>query len=281
VLLVDNGSQPADYEKLTNAFGGNPCVELLRIERNCGYVGGVNHGLTRASQLNPGYYLVMNNDTIIDPLAVTHLVEAAQRHGNRAIVSGKVYYFDHPNTLQHTGVVFTNPRYCTTSYPGRNQPDEGQFDQELERDSLDDVFWIIPADVFSQVGLYSHHFFLYAEQGDYAQRARRLGFKLIYTPHAKLWHKESMTIGGGNPKALHIQYWRGKGSFIFFFRNLKFRYFVAIATRQVTKHLYKALLGKPQLRPYSRARLRGYWAGFVWLFTRKPDRGYNPYLIKK
>ena len=38
-------------------------------------------------------------------------------------------------------------------------------------------------------------FFLQAEEYDWQARAKKLGYKIMYTPHAKLWHKESMTIG--------------------------------------------------------------------------------------
>lgn len=278
VYLIDNGSKHDDYQRLLDSFGGNPRVQVLRIEKNCGYVGGVNHGLEEAIKVNPNYFLIMNNDTIIDKHAITELVGAAKRHSNRAIVSGKVYYHSHPDTLQHTGVVFKDPRYLTTSYPGQNQKDVGQFDEELERDSLDDVFWLFPSQLIKDIGLYCNYFFLYAEQGDFAQRARRSGYKLIFTPNAKIWHKESMTIGAGNPKALRVHYWRGKSSVIFKYRNLKTKYFIVGLINAILKTIAYLILRRNGKRSFHVARLRGYFAGVLWLFNKKPDTGYNPYV---
>lgn len=278
IYLIDNGSAQDDYQKLTNAFGSNQQVKIIRIVNNCGYVRGVNHGMKTAMKDNPDYFMIMNNDTILDKEALYYLLDAAKRYNNKAIISGKVYYHDHPDVLQHTGVVFTDKRYLKTAYPGKNKKDIGQFEKEEERDSLDDVFWLLPKNIVEEIGFYSEYFFLYAEQGDYAQRARRKGYKLIFTPKAKIWHKESMTTGGGNPKALPISYWRGQGQFVFAFRNLKRKYFFISVLRKMLKLLASSVIHSTSTRKSSAATLRGYLWGLKWLFIRKPNDGNNPYL---
>jgi GT2 family glycosyltransferase len=278
VFLVDNGSQHEDYNALQQAFNSNPKVSILRIEKNTGYVGGVNFGLESAALENPGYFLVMNNDTIIDEKAVSTLVGTAERYNDNAIVSGKVYYFDQPDVIQHTGVIFTDKRYLTTLYPGKNERDTGQCDTESERDSLDDVFWLIPRKVFSTTGYYCNYFFLYAEQGDYAWRARRNGHKLIYTPSAKIWHKESMTAGKGDPKSLAVCYWRGQGLFISQYLHLEKIYFLIFMFRNFGKYIAKSVFSSGADRKRAFALLRGYSYGFMWMFNKRPNRGLNPYV---
>jgi GT2 family glycosyltransferase len=280
IFLVDNGSKADDYSTLLKAFSENTRVEICRIEQNCGYVGGVNYGIENAKAINPDYFMIMNNDTIIHFKAIDELVSAAQRHGNKAIVSGKVYYFDQPDVIQHTGVIFTNHKYLRTHYPGRNEKDVGQFDKEVERDSLDDVFWLVPSRIIEDVGHYCNYFFLYAEQGDFALRARRKGYKLIFTPNAKIWHKVSMTAGGGNRTSLAVCYWKGKSSVIFHYRNLRTFFFLVSIARQIGKDIVKFLIKSGYSRKMSIARLRGNWAGVKWLFNKKPDNGFNPYVSK-
>lgn len=280
VLLVDNGSENADYNNLTDAFTNNPKVRLLRIDKNCGYVGGVNYGLKQALLAEPDYFLIMNNDTIIDRYAIGCLVEAAERYNDKAIVSGKVYYYDHPDILQHTGVIFKDKRYLTTTYPGKGERDTGQFDDEAERDSLDDVFWLLPLGLVKEIGFYSDYFFLYAEQGDYAQRARRQGYKLIFTPGAKLWHKVGMTTGEGKRISPAICFWRGQGRFVFQYRNLKRKYFINMMLVSFMKMLAQSILKEGDAGRCSRAQLRGYFWGFRWMFNKRPNNGLNPYLNK-
>jgi GT2 family glycosyltransferase len=280
IYLVDNGSERTDLQSLQIAFENKSNIILLRIEQNIGYVGGVNYGLKKASEENPDYFLIMNNDTIIDKLAIGYLVDAAKRYDNRAILSGKVYYYDQPDVLQHTGVIFRDKRYFTTYYPGRNEKDNGQYNTESERDSLDDVFWLLPAEIIKDVGFYCDYFYLYAEQGDYAQRARRAGYKLIYIPTAKIWHKESMTVNRGKSRGKHIFYWRGQGIFIFQYRNMKKKYFYRLMIKNFIRFSAKSIFKKGEDRKRSFALLRGYFYGFKWIFNKKPNNGYNPYLSK-
>jgi GT2 family glycosyltransferase len=279
IYLIDNGSEQEDYEALQKEFSDNPKIKIVRIEKNIGYVGGVNMGLEIASKVNPDYYMIMNNDTIIDKSAIKELVNTAVTYNNRAIISGKVYYYDQPDIIQHTGVMFTDTRYLKTTYPGRNEKDTGQCDEEKERDSLDDVFWLLPTQVVKDTGYYCDYFFLYAEQGDYALRARRKGYRLIYTPKAKLWHKESMTSGGGNVRALPKCYWSSQGRFIFQYRNLKKKYFYKLMIKNFLKYSAQSVLFRGDERKYAIATLRGYFYGFRWMFNKRPNNGYNPYLI--
>jgi GT2 family glycosyltransferase len=280
IFLVDNGSNLTDFQKLVDRFKGNMRVMVLRIEKNRGYVGGVNYGLLKARESNPDYFLVMNNDTVIDQDAIGYLVDSAKRHNNNAIVTGKVYYYDNPDILQHTGEIITDFRFLKTIAPGRNEKDIGQYDVEIERDALDDVFWLLPSRVVAEVGLYCDYFFLYAEQGDYVLRARRKGFLLIFTPKAKIWHKVSMTSGGGDSQALPICYWRGQGMFVLQYRNLKVHWFIISVVKNLISYSIKALYSKEEDKKRILAMRRGYSWGLLWMLNKRPNDGKNPYVIK-
>lgn len=278
IELIDNGSQVGDFQQLLETYTNNRKVNVHRIEKNCGYVGGINYGFEKAGGQNPDYYLIMNNDTIIDKLAMKVLVETAVKYDNAAIISGKVYHFDKPGILQQTGMLFHDHRYIQGYYPGKNELDEGQYDQEAFRDSLDDIFWLIPSKIVKDVGIYCNYFYLYAEQGDYAQRTRRKGYKLVYAPEAKIWHKGSITTGEGNPEALPIWYWRGKGTFIFQYRNLQKKYFFILMMKIFIRYIIKSYILKDERNKQIKAQLSGYFSGLKWMFNKKPDNGYNPYL---
>lgn len=283
VFLIDNGSEKEDYLKLVETYLNENKVEILRIEINCGYVGGVNHGLKNASLKNPDYYLIMNNDTLIDKDAVKILVESAKQNCNEAIITGTVLDFNFTDTIQTTGTLFSDKRYLKEVYPYKSK-DINQLNliNEEERDMIDDVFWIIPKEVFLKTGLYPDCYFLYAEQADYALSAVRNGFKLIFTPKAKLWHKGSITTGGGDRQAPHVAFWRNKSSTIYLFRNINKRYFLFFILKSLLKQFIKTVLNfvkrKKPNNPYY--KLTGILYGLAWIIHRKPDNGYNPFLKK-
>lgn len=281
LIVVDNGSTKEDFEFLSKNIDTN--VIIKSIQQNCGYVGGVNSGLREAQKFTPNYYLVMNNDTIIDKYAIQKLVESGESYQQKAIITGKVYHFDERRKIQTTGSLFLDQRFLKESYPYKDEIDIDQFENDEERDMIDDIYWLIPDKVVKKIGYYSDNFFLYCEQGDYALRAVKNGFKLVFTPFAKLWHKGSVTTGDGNSMSPAINFWRHKGLVIYLFRNTKKIYFYMEIITMGSKLTVKNGLNFLKLRKsYNKrselAAIVGFFYGLKWIFNKKPDNGYNPFV---
>jgi hypothetical protein len=285
VLLIDNGSTEDNYQILFKEYANNNKIILIRIIDNVGYVKGVNRGIEEALKISAEYIQIMNNDTLIDPEAISVLVEECQRHNNKAIVSGKVFHYDRPETLQYIGHYFKDRRFLSEIFPGRNEKDIGQFDVVSERDMLDDIFWLLPQKVVEDVGFYNPYFFLYAEQADYALRSVKKGYKLIYTPLAKLWHKGSITTGAGERNSPVVNFWRFKSSFIYLYIHTKKIHFAYSISRRIillSKNFLKfKISGNISELKSTKAAFVGNWYGFKWLINKVEDNGFNPYLDKR
>ena len=78
IILIDNGSSSDNYKKLKERLPDDRRVTLKRLDVNKGYVGGVNYGLDQGLKLNPQYFMIMNNDTIIDKNAIQELVKSCK-----------------------------------------------------------------------------------------------------------------------------------------------------------------------------------------------------------
>jgi len=64
---------------------------------------------------------------------------------------------------------------------------------------------IISREVLEKVGLFDEKYFLYYEDNDLSQRAKKQGFKIIYQPKAILWHLNAGSTGGSG-SILHDYY---------------------------------------------------------------------------
>lgn len=281
LIIVDNGSNKDEFDVLKDNIDSKVIIE--RIENNCGYVGGVNRGLEIGQSFNPDYFLIMNNDTVIDKDAVKYLVEASEKYNDGAIISGKVYHFDKPEVFQYLGGLYKDKKYLIMDNIYEDEVDSGQCDKEAERDMLDDIFWLLPTKVYNEVGNYSNNYFLYAEQADYALQAVKKGFKLIYTPKAKLWHKGSITTGDGKRYSAPVNFWRNKSWVIYLNRNTERKYFwikiLNVFAKASVKNLLNLIhLRKPDDKESEYAALIGYIYGLKWVFNQKPDNGYNPFI---
>jgi len=285
ICIIDNDSEVSEYNKLCQEFQNSPHVKVVRTDKNLGYAGGVNYGLEQAFNAGADYFLIMNNDTIIDKNAMKELLEVSKRYDDHAIISGKVYHYDKPDIIQYAGSYFVDNNILKVTSPCINEKDIGQCEDEKEMDMLDDIFWLIPKNIYQSIGPYPDCYFLYAEQADYALQAVKKGFKLILAPKAKLWHKGSLSSGDGIRYAPKANFWRKKSLIIYFYRNLKPYHFITISINILIKSFFKYLLSYLRIKDVENyemhhSTLIGYLYGLKWILDQKPDDDYNPFIIK-
>ncbi len=200
VIIVDNGSKDNSLELLERLYDSNDKVIILKNNKNLGYSKGMNVGLDYSfNNLEADFCLVMNNDTFLDKQAISALVEVAQKDEKIGFVTGKVYYADNPDIFQTIGK-FSEAGLLNIRYRGKGVIDKGQYDKDCELDFCDDIYWLISKDLYQITGGYDPEFFLEAEDFDWQLRAKKAGFKIMFAHKAKLWHKESMTLGKDSPQ---------------------------------------------------------------------------------
>jgi GT2 family glycosyltransferase len=265
LLVIDNGSEKKNYSALLNNLPKDNRLFVKRIDKNIGYVGGINYGLTSALKNEPDFFLIMNNDTIIDKYAIKHLVHTSLQFENNCIVTGKVYRYDNKNLLETVGSKSINEDQLTFKNLGFNEIDRGQFDSIEERDMIDDIYWLIPSGVYNKLGNYDTDFFFNGESADYALRAKKEGNKLIYTPNAKLWHKGSLSVGGRNRNP-YLNYWQMRSTLIFRYKHLppkRFRKFYKKKKMELAKQLLKEIARLFQLKKPSPQLMRSGISGMM------------------
>lgn len=139
--------------------------------------------------------LMLNDDiTVIDPDWLTAMVEHAQRP-EVGIVGAKLLYPD--NTIQHAGVIlgpFGGSVHVFKRLPGE---EPGYFDLPDAVRNYSAVTFacaLIDRAVFDEIGgLDAENLPVAFNDTDFCLRAREAGFEIVYTPHAALYHHESVT----------------------------------------------------------------------------------------
>lgn len=285
IILIDNGSHSGDEYDRLQQYSSDRC-QPVRLEKNRGYVGGMNYGMTLAAEAGFDLFLIMNNDAVIGTGSISRLVECSERHGRRCIVTGKVYHYDRPDTIQHIGYGYTDRKNLRMKRLAVDVRDEGQWDEEMEMDMIDDIFWLFPSTLFRKIGGYSHYFWFSAEQADLALRARAEGYSLVYTPEAKLWHKGSLSIGGRDKNPV-LAFYDLQGSMVFRYLHLgKLRFLIFYInviyniSKGYLKYILKKLKGAVPDRRMSDAALMAFLWFNRWVFTREENNGRNPFTGK-
>lgn len=192
VVIIDNGSVDKSKQYVEQNY---PKAKVIRLEKNQGYSGGFNFGLDYAfNQQKADYVIITNNDVKVDKKVIPELVKVAENDNKIGFVTGKVLYYDKPDILQTVGKG-KDPIRWKGGHIGNKQKDIGQYDQIAELDWCDDIFWLVKSELYEKTGGYDTTFFIQSEEYDWQARAKKLGYKIMYTPYSKIWHKESITIG--------------------------------------------------------------------------------------
>lgn len=273
IVVVDNGSKDGSVAALRAKY---PDLIIIENGTNLGYAKGFNTGMRHALQQGADYFLILNNDTVIDPGAVGALVNVAEQNPKTGFVSGKVYFHNEPNRLQTVGRA-RHPILMVNELIGHKEIDVGQYDEARECDFIDDVFLLVRRAVFEEVGGYDPTFFLMYEETDWCARVRRAGFKIIYTPDAKIWHKGNKETSAGRSTIHQFYLARNQIPFVrrnaspqhfrLYLRTLLFSYKPLYAPRQAW-----LLLKRGEFRLLM-AYLQGIGSGLLWLWSNRHVAG--------
>ena len=210
IIVVDNGSKGNDAGVLEERYGNY--AHVIRNDRNYGYTGGNNIGIRYVlDKSSPEYLLILNNDTIAAPDFLDQMVKMAEGDDSIGIAGPKVYYHRLPNRIQSAGAR-VNMRTGQASLIGVKEVDTGQYDKQREVDYVSGCCLLMKREVIQKAGLFDESYFCYWDETDYCFRAREAGYKVVYVPGAKIWHKAplKLTVRDKNPtsgKASGLSYY--------------------------------------------------------------------------
>lgn len=198
IFLVDNGSKEESVSKLRPFNVGK--IELMEIGQNLGFSGGNNIGIRKALEENFDYALLLNNDTTVEPNFLDELISVAESDEKIGVVGPKIYYYNEPTRIWYGGGDFTwlgggkHLQYEEID----NNPNEAE---PKKTKYMTGCAFLVKSEVLKKVGLMPEEFFLYYEDTDWSLSIKKAGYKVIYAPASKIYHKVSRTTSKlGNPK---------------------------------------------------------------------------------
>ena len=192
IIIVDNGSTDGSEEILRRSF---PAIKLIQTGENLGFAEGNNVGIRYALDNGADYALILNNDTAVDKDFIAELVKAAESDKSIGILSSKIYFYDRPDVLWYAGAVL-DLKTGKSVHIGYNKKDAGQYDTMRETDRACGCSMMISRRACETVGLMDSDYFCYVEEADWSLRAKNAGYKVVFVPGSKVWHKISSATGG-------------------------------------------------------------------------------------
>jgi GT2 family glycosyltransferase len=194
IVVVDNGSTDGSQSMLRSDYPG---VALVENGRNLGVTEGYNVCLKYGFENGADWVLLLNNDIVVDPEMLSKLCEVTAGDPSIGIAGPAMYFHSKPDEFWFAG---GRINYFTgiISHRGIRETDHGQYSRVEETEYINGCAMLIRREVTEKIGYLDPSFSPgYSEDADYSVRAFRAGYRLVYVPGAKLWHKVSAFSGGG------------------------------------------------------------------------------------
>ncbi|MEM7113687.1 MAG: glycosyltransferase family 2 protein [Chloroflexota bacterium] len=254
ILLIDNGSSDDTVAQVSAKF---PQVEVIQLPENLGFAGGYNVGLRRAIDQEYDTIFVLNNDTLVEPDALSRLVETAVSDPNIGMVTAKIYYNAERNRIWSLGGQI-HPWTLEIVEDANDQIDDGSWTEPLDLDFAPLCAVLLRRALLEEVGLFDEAFFLYYEDMDFARRVRQAGYRIVLEPKAIIYHDVSASSGGRYSP--NERYWMARSSVIYFRKQAKPLNWLAILPWRTASALKMTIR---LLRLGKTAALQAYWRG-LW-----------------
>jgi GT2 family glycosyltransferase len=193
VVLVDNGSSEPGTQRLLWRLAGRPGVQVLDCPGPFNFSRLCNAGVRRAAG---DYVLFLNNDTeVLDPDWLEQLLVHAGRP-EVGVVAATLLYPD--RTIQHAGIFPRSDGHWAHRYrgvPADHAGERGELRRVRAVPAATAACLLVRRERFVILGGFDEGLPLTFSDVDLCCRLRRLGLFVVVTPHARLFHYESLTRG--------------------------------------------------------------------------------------
>lgn len=266
LYLIDNASTDGSQHRLSTLF---PEARLFLNDTNCGLAPALNQALVPILEGDYAYVLFLNPDTALEPNFLRLLVSIADEH---TLVVPKVLAY-HDRTLINTeagGFDWTRGLFVNT-YDGR--PDGPAISQRRELETASFCCMLIPVRAFKLLGPLDERFAMYYEDTDFVAHARASGFRLVFEPSARVYHREGGSSGGKESPFKHYYATRNRPYLVK--KHVGRARYVAFTAYYLATRLAKSLAclcarDWPLLRAQLRA-VRDYYTGRMGMTYQPKD----------
>lgn len=187
LVIVDNHST----DDTSALLGRLKHATVIRNTDNIGFVKAVNQG---AAQCRGEYLLLLNNDALLEPRALSSALAVFAEEPGTGAVGAMIKMLD--GNLQEAGSIIWNDGACLGYGRGAN-PLEGEFRFRREVDYCSGAFLLFSKQIYTELhGFDEAYAPAYYEESDFCIRLQKKGLRVVYNPATQITHYEFASSGG-------------------------------------------------------------------------------------
>jgi hypothetical protein len=210
-IVVDNGSEDDTVATVRERYAW---VTLIANDCNLGYVGGNNVGIRYALQHDAEYVFILNNDTKMTADVLGKLRRIMESDPKIAIAGAKNLLMEDPSyTWGKYGRLTWGPMLVEAA--GRLERDRPESVSPKDVDFVIGNGCMMRRQVLEEIGPFDEAFFQTHEDVDWAVRARRAGYRVVYVDTAVILHKGGASADPQKPVRYSYGYMLGRNAILF------------------------------------------------------------------
>lgn len=200
LVVVDNGSTDGSAALLAERI---PPERLLTLARPVGFGRAVAAARTHPAVAAADYLLLLHDDLLLAPDAVTRMVESLRADPQLAVVGPKLREWTSEPVIQQVGMTVDRFGRAETRTE-RDELDQGQHDDRRDVLYVSTAGMMIRNAVFAELGGFDPRFVLMRDDLDLCWRAWLVGHRVEVVPEAVGYHlaagtRNARQVGRGRP----------------------------------------------------------------------------------
>lgn len=182
VIVVDNSSKDGSVEMVKKTF---PKVRVLENGSNVGFSKGNNIG---AKNAKGDYLLFLNSDTQVLDNGIKEMVGYLDKNEEAGIIGGLLV--DNKGKPARSYGKFYNlfNVFLMLLFGERQELGRVSHKNLASVDWVSGGFMMVRASLFNKLDGFDEDFFMYIEDVEFCLRAKKMGFKVYFSPDAKVRH---------------------------------------------------------------------------------------------
>lgn len=194
VFVVDNASTDKSCEGLRKEISKvSISVTLIEEAENKGFSAGNNIGIRYAITKGFDYFLMLNNDTLVEKNFLDKLLDSFKLDNVGAAI-GQIYYASDKRKIWYAGGGL-NEKIMKPSHFRFNQIETIHISEKKIVTFATGCCICCSREVLEKIGLWNEVFFLYEEDVELSLRIINAGFRIIYNSDAIIYHKVNASTG--------------------------------------------------------------------------------------
>lgn len=205
IIVGDNASTDDSVSFLQENF---PTVKIIQNDQNYGFAGGYNKVLER---VEADYFILLNSDVEVTPNWIKPVINLMESDARIAAAQPKIKWQLNKNQFEYAGAaggyldIYSFP-FCRGRLFNVYELDNGQYNEQKE------VFWasgaafFIKSKCWRETGGLDADLFAHMEEIDLCWRLKNLGYKIMYSPDAEVYHVGGGTLQTENPFKTYLNF---------------------------------------------------------------------------